>query len=106
MDFFGIGPGELLLILVLVLIVFGPRRIPEIARTLGKMMREVRKATTDLTTQVTREIEAEEEELKANKKLPPAQQPGAKKAPSAPKLQAKGTPPQPLEKPPESKEAA
>jgi sec-independent protein translocase protein TatA len=38
MDFFGIGFGELILILLLALIIWGPRRIPEIARNLGKTM--------------------------------------------------------------------
>ncbi len=56
MDFFGIGAGELLLILVLALIIWGPGRLPEIARTLGKTMRTLRKATYDLTSAFTREI--------------------------------------------------
>ncbi len=60
MDFFGIGTGEVLLILVVALIVFGPGRIVEIGRTLGKMMNTLKKASFDLTSQVTRELEGEE----------------------------------------------
>jgi len=60
MEFFGIGTGELLLILVLALIIWGPGKLPEIARTLGKMVRALRKATFDLTTEVTKELDKEE----------------------------------------------
>ncbi len=59
MDLFGIGAGEILLILVVILIIWGPAKIPEIARGLGKTVHAFRKASTDLTTAVTREIEQE-----------------------------------------------
>lgn len=59
MDFFGIGAGELILILVLALIIWGPGKLPEIARTLGKTVRTLRKATFDLTNEITKEIDAE-----------------------------------------------
>ena len=58
MNLFGIGPGELLLILVLAFIIFGPRQLPEIGRTLGKTMRELRKVSDDLTGQFRDELEA------------------------------------------------
>lgn len=45
---FGIGMPELVLILVIALIVLGPAKLPEIARTLGRGMNEFRKATDDL----------------------------------------------------------
>ena len=61
MDFFGIGLGEALVILIVALIVFGPGRIVEIGRTLGKIARTLRKASFDLTTQVTKELEGKEE---------------------------------------------
>ncbi len=44
---FGLGMPELLVILAVALIVIGPKRLPDIAKTLGKGMREFRKATTD-----------------------------------------------------------
>ena len=51
------GTGEILLILVLALIIWGPGRLPEIARTLGKTVRAFKKASFDLTAVVTKEIE-------------------------------------------------
>jgi Tat protein translocase TatB subunit len=45
---FGIGPQELLLILVIALIVVGPRRLPEISRSIGKGLREIRKAQDEV----------------------------------------------------------
>jgi len=60
MGFLDIGAAEILLILLVALIIWGPRRIPEIARTLGRMVHNLRKATFDLTKEVTKEIDAEE----------------------------------------------
>jgi Tat protein translocase TatB subunit len=57
MGFSGIGIWEILLILVVALLVLGPNKLPGIARTLGKTMRTIKKAGTDLTTTLTREVE-------------------------------------------------
>ena len=62
MDFFGIGGWEILLILIVVLIVVGPGKLPEIARTMGKTIRAIRKASSDLTTAVTRELDTTQNE--------------------------------------------
>jgi Tat protein translocase TatB subunit len=59
MGFSGIGIWEVLLIIVVALIVLGPSKIPEIARKLGQAVRAIRKASTELTTAVTREVESE-----------------------------------------------
>ncbi|MDY0261663.1 twin-arginine translocase TatA/TatE family subunit [Syntrophotalea acetylenica] len=45
---FNIGPTELLLILALALIILGPRRLPELARGLGKGLAEFKRATREL----------------------------------------------------------
>lgn len=45
---FGIGPLELVVILVVALLVFGPKRVPELARTIGKGLAEFRRASNDL----------------------------------------------------------
>lgn len=57
MDFLGIGAGEVLLVLIIALIVWGPRRIIEISRSLGKTLYAFKKVASELTNQVTREIE-------------------------------------------------
>jgi len=63
MDFFGMGMGEILLILVVALLIWGPGRIVEIGRTLGRIVGTLRKASFDLTKQLTRELEDEEKYL-------------------------------------------
>lgn len=58
--FGSLGVSELLLIFAVILIVFGPRRIPEIGKTLGKALGEFRKATDDLKSTIEREVRLEE----------------------------------------------
>ncbi len=53
MDFFGLGFGEILLVIVIALIVLGPEKVPEFARGLGRMMRTFRQAASGFTTVVT-----------------------------------------------------
>jgi len=45
---FNIGPPELIIILVLALIIFGPKRLPEIGKTVGKSLKEFRAASADI----------------------------------------------------------
>ena len=72
MGFLGIGPWEILLIIILALIVLGPGKMTDFARTLGKTVRAVRKYSTDLTTAVTRELDkAQEEPPKEEKQSQP-----------------------------------
>lgn len=61
---FGIGMPELLLILALALIVLGPKKLPELARALGKGMAEFRRATDDLKDEF-RQLENEPPESPA-----------------------------------------
>jgi sec-independent protein translocase protein TatA len=70
MDFFGIGFGEILLIIIIALIIFGPGRIPEIARTIGRITRSLHKATTDLTTSLTQEMDTAEKDQSSPSKAP------------------------------------
>lgn len=46
---FNIGPGELILILVIALVVLGPGKLPDVAQSLGRSLREFRKAASDVT---------------------------------------------------------
>ncbi len=52
-----IHPIWIIAILVVVLIIFGPGRLPELGAGIGKAMREFRKATSELTTEVTHATE-------------------------------------------------
>ncbi len=63
---FGLGPGEMLMALVAILLLFGAKRIPEIAGSFGKGIREFKKNMTD----VQKEIEAPE--ARSIDRLPPA----------------------------------
>ena len=56
---FGLGFGEILIILVLALILLGPTRLPDAAKQLGKTLREFKKATDDLKGQFEDELYAD-----------------------------------------------
>ncbi len=58
--FGSLGIQELLLIMVVVLIIFGPRKLPEVGRLLGKALGEFRRATDDLKSTIEREVRVEE----------------------------------------------
>jgi sec-independent protein translocase protein TatA len=52
MPMFGLSPQELLLVFLLVLLLFGAKKIPEIARALGKSMREFKKGVQDINDEI------------------------------------------------------
>lgn len=54
-----LGGPELFLILVIALIVFGPSRLPDIGKSMGKMLGEFRKASSDFKRTLEEEVEAE-----------------------------------------------
>ena len=53
---FNLGMPEIILILVVALIVMGPKKLPEMAKSLGKGLREFRKATDDLKESIEKDI--------------------------------------------------
>src|SRR5215212_7997093 len=69
-----LGGPEVILILVVALIVFGPRRLPEIGKSMGKMLAEFRKASNDFKRTIDDELEAEKAR-EAQSQLPPAAPP-------------------------------
>ncbi|MYD61897.1 MAG: twin-arginine translocase TatA/TatE family subunit [Gemmatimonadetes bacterium] len=63
---FGMGPWEIVMILVVVLLVFGAKRIPEIAQSLGKGITEFKRGVKDVQSEIENNV---------NTDLPPEQQP-------------------------------
>jgi TatA/E family protein of Tat protein translocase len=58
--FGSIGPAELVLIFVIALLVFGPKKLPEIGRSVGKALREFKKTSEEIKGRIEEEIEASE----------------------------------------------
>ena len=65
MNILGMGPMELVLIVVLALIVFGPAKLPEIMGQVGKAINDFRRATSELSDEFNRTIQAELQETRA-----------------------------------------
>ena len=53
----GLSGGELVLVLVVILVLFGAKRIPEFAKGLGKGINEFKKASREVTDEINREVE-------------------------------------------------
>ena len=70
----GIGSAELLFILVIALIFFGPRKLPQLARSMGKGLAEFRKASDDFKRTWEREVALETANLDDNTMLAAEQQ--------------------------------
>ena len=59
--FGSIGMPELIIILVIALIIFGPRKLPELGKSLGRSLNEFKRASTDLQNTLEQEIKLEEQ---------------------------------------------
>jgi len=57
----GLGMGEILLILVIALVVFGPRKLPELGKSLGQAMSQFRRASEDFKRTWEQEVEIEKD---------------------------------------------
>jgi TatA/E family protein of Tat protein translocase len=67
MNFFDIGPLEILVVLIIAFILFGPEKLPQIAAAIGKGMRKLKEATTELSKdfqEMTEEAKGVEKEVK------------------------------------------
>lgn len=69
MDFLGLGLMEVLFILVIALILFSPAKLPEIGAALGKGLRQLQKASSELTRSLSQDLH-EEKEGKPQEKSP------------------------------------
>ena len=67
--FFEVGGGEILLIMLVALMFFGSKNVPQIARSLGKGMREIRDASNSIKTEIVREAERVKEESGITREL-------------------------------------
>src|SRR5436190_3420179 len=101
---FGIGMPELMVIMVVALVVLGPKRLPEIARALGKGLAEFRRATSDVTEELRKAQRAIEEEARAAEtalrdagKPKPAEVADAKPADSTEQVVARSSADKPME---------
>ena len=83
--FGSIGMPELIIILVIALIIFGPRKLPELGRSLGKSIGEFKRASNELRSTLEEEIRIEEQRERAT--------PAAAATPPSP------TPPPPVAEP-------
>jgi len=59
--------GELVIIFIVAFLVFGPEKLPELARTLGKLLFEVKKATQDVKVHMETELDTMEKETREEK---------------------------------------
>ena len=80
---FGIGMPELLVILVVALVVLGPTRLPELARTLGKAMAEFRRQSSDIMEEFQQQVRIEDEAARRAKAKAPPTPPASTPPPAA-----------------------
>jgi sec-independent protein translocase protein TatA len=76
--FGSIGMPELIIILVIALIIFGPRKLPELGRSLGRSINEFKKASNELRSTLEEEIQVEDQRDRAKaaaSATPPAAMP-------------------------------
>lgn len=95
--FGSLGLPEIILILVIALLVFGPKRLPEVGRTIGRGLAEFRRASTDLKRSVNAELSLEEEDERSSSSRRPSHDlPGvgrtSREASSSPDQPAEDTP--------------
>lgn len=79
-----IGMPELIIILTLALIIFGPRKLPELGRSLGKSLGEFKRASNELRNTLDEEIRLEEERERSSAQRPAAPQPAPATADAEP----------------------
>lgn len=79
---FGIGMPELILLFVLALLIFGPKKLPEIGKQLGRALGELRRASEDLKEGWAAEVAAVDERPASQQTAPPPEPPPTSPPPS------------------------
>ena len=82
--FGSIGMPELIIIFVIALIIFGPRKLPELGRSLGKSLAEFKRASNELRSTLEEEIRIEEQKTNLDAQKSAADKAVAAPAPPAP----------------------
>lgn len=82
--FGSIGMPELIIILVIALIIFGPRKLPELGKSLGRSLNEFKRASADLQNTLEQEIRLEEQKEQQTRRAADTPPPAADPGPDAP----------------------
>ncbi len=72
MNIFGMGLPEIMVILVVALLVFGPKKLPEIGRSLGKALGGFKEASKEFEKELKKEVDELENSVESNPKLEPS----------------------------------
>ncbi|MDG2989765.1 TatA/E family twin arginine-targeting protein translocase [Candidatus Synechococcus calcipolaris G9] len=83
MNFFGIGLPEMVVILVVALLIFGPKKLPEIGRSLGKALRGFQDASREFQDEVKRQTTALEQDSGTTESTPLESESTSSKEPTA-----------------------
>lgn len=89
---FNIGPGELIIVLIIALIVVGPGKLPDVGSALGKSIREFRKAASDVKESTSLEAKAAPAAEAAPAAAAPAAAPAAAAEEAAPAADEQAAP--------------
>ena len=73
MNIFGIGLPEMALIMMVALLIFGPKKLPEIGRSMGKAIRSFQDASKEFENEFKREAEQMEQAVKTTAEIEPKQ---------------------------------
>jgi sec-independent protein translocase protein TatA len=82
--FGSIGMPELIIILTIALIIFGPRKLPELGRSLGKSLSEFKRASNELKNTLDEEIRLEDQRSAERQRAPESVTPASSVAAAAP----------------------